>query len=109
MLSTSFEHVGNRQQREKSRGRAVTRKETVTNPTSAISGAGVNAVQDFRLVTEFKDTLRGIDAAISKFNNAEVDSILSASAPTLGLSKAQDQITQVGPMGCDSKGDIEMP
>ena len=90
-------------------GRAMTRKETGANPTSTISGDGVNAVQNFRVVTEFEDTLRGIDAAISKFDKADVESVLSASDPTLGLSKAQNQINQLGPVGCDSKGDIEMP
>ena len=66
-------------------------------------------MQNFQVVTEFEDTLRGIDAAISKFDKADVESILNASVPTLGQSKAQNQITQLGPVGCDSKGDIEMP
>ena len=108
VLSNNFEHVRNCHKREEIREQAVTRKETVANPISAISRAGVNAVQDFRLVTEFEDTLRGIDDAISKFDNAEVDSVLSASVPTLGLSKAQNQLNQLGPVGCDSKGDVEM-
>ena len=55
-----------------------------------------------------KRILRIHYAAISKFDNAEVDSELSGSISTLGHTKAQNQINPLGPLGCASSGDVEM-
>ena len=73
-----------------------------------ISGAGVNAGRVSQVVTDFEDTLRGLDADISKFDSAKVDSESNVFATTLGLGKAQNQLNPQGPVGFASNGEVDM-
>ena len=108
VIGNRFEHAGNRHQRKESREQVVPRKETVDDPVSVISGAEVNAGRDSRVVMDFEDTLRGLDAEISKYDNVNVDSDSNASASTLGLGKAQSQLIPLGPVGLATNGDADL-
>ena len=44
-----------------------------------ITGDGVDAVRDSHRDMDFQETLRGIDVAISKYDNAKMDPELSGS------------------------------
>ena len=105
---SSSEHVGNHHQREEVRAQVVARKETGAKSVTVFTRAGVDAVRESCKETDFKDMLRGIDTAISKFDDAKVDSELSGSVSTLGQTKAQNQSNMLGPVGCISSGDVEM-
>ena len=65
-------------------------------------------MRESRRERDFEDALRGIDTAISKFDNAKVDSELSGSVSTLGQTKAQNQSNMLGPVGCVSSSDVEI-
>ena len=56
----------------------------------------------------FEDTLRGLDAEISKYDNVNVDSDFNASATTMGLGQAQSQLIPQGPVGLATNGDADL-
>ncbi|KAK7847632.1 hypothetical protein CFP56_006389 [Quercus suber] len=91
---------GNRRQKEGSSEPVPTNKETGEFSASEISASEINAVRDSRGVTDFQETLRGIDAAISKFDKTELDPKSNGPASILGQVEAHTAPTLLGNTGC---------
>ena len=73
-----------------------------------IPGTEINEECDSRGVTDFQETLRGINAAISKYDKTEVDLKSNGLVSILGQAKTHNTSTTLGIMGCGLSEDEEM-
>lgn len=73
-----------------------------------IKGDSINEVSDHRSEPDFHETLRGKDAAISKFDKTEVSSKPSGPVSIQGQAKAHCPLIMLGAVGCVVSEDEEM-
>nr|POF00497.1 hypothetical protein CFP56_40326 [Quercus suber] len=99
---------GNRRQKEGSNGPVPTNKETDAISFFETIGFEINAERDSREVTDFQETLRGIDAAISKYDKTELDPKSNGLASILGQVKAHNIPTMLGNTSCALSEDEDM-
>ena len=98
----------NRRQMEETRGPFPTNKETGVNSVTVIQGTEFNAARDSRGVTDFQETLRGIDEAISKYDNSGVDLKSNGQTSFLGQAEAHKTSTMLGKKGRALSEDEDM-
>lgn len=80
----------NRRQTMVAHKQKIPSKETSASSVPVISGAVIDEVRDSCGESDFHDTLRGIDIAISKYDKPEMDLELVGHVFTLGQDEAHN-------------------
>ena len=95
-------------QKEETCGPFPTNKETGAKSVTVIQGTEFNAARDSCRVTDFQETLRGIDEAISKYDNSGVDLKSNGQTSFLGQAEAHKTSTMLGKKGRALSEDEDM-